>query len=192
MSTRAIDMHEKDGIALKKLLGEERRHQLLDLLKASSEPIKGTELAKQAGVSRQVIVGDMTLLKARNEPILATSQGYVYMKNSNENHASERQIACVHSPADAQDELYTLVDAGVTVKNVTVEHPVYGEFTASIMVSNRHEVDLFLARVKETGASYLSELTDGIHLHLIAASSDEFLEAAVEGMRSKGYLADEG
>lgn len=191
MSTRAIDMHEKDGINLKKLLGEERRHQLLNLLKEASEPIKGTELAKQAGVSRQVIVGDMTLLKARNEPILATSQGYVYMKQLSETHAFERQIACVHTPAEARDELYTLVDSGVTVKNVTVEHPVYGELTASIMVANRHEVDLFLTRVEETGASYLSELTDGIHLHLIAASSDEFLEAAVEGMRKKGYLADE-
>ncbi len=191
MSTRAIDMHEKDGIILKKLLGEERRHQLLNLLKEASEPIKGTELAKQAGVSRQVIVGDMTLLKARNEPILATSQGYVYMKQLSVSHAFERQIACVHTPADARDELYTLVDAGVTVKNVTVEHPVYGELTASIMVANRHEVDLFLTRVEETSASYLSELTDGIHLHLIAASSGEFLEAAVEGMRKKGYLADE-
>lgn len=191
MSTRAIDMHEKDGIELKKLLGEERRHQLLGLLKKASEPIKGTELAKQAGVSRQVIVGDITLLKAKNEPIFATSQGYVYMKKASEQHAFERQIACVHTPVDAREELYTLVDAGVTVKNVTVEHPVYGEITASIMVANRHEVDLFLARVKETGASYLSELTDGIHLHLIAASSNEFLEAAIEGMRSKGYLADE-
>ena len=74
---------------------------------------------------------------------------------------------------------------------VTVEHPVYGELTASIMVSNRHEVDLFLSRVKETGASYLSELTGGIHLHLIAATSSEFLEAAIEGMRSKGFLADD-
>ena len=43
------------------------------------------ELAKIANVSRQVIVNDMTLLKARNEPILATSQGYLYIvKEGNE------------------------------------------------------------------------------------------------------------
>lgn len=191
MRTSAIVMHEKDGIVLKKLLGEERRQKLLELLKTATEPIKGTDFAKQAGVSRQVIVGDMTLLKARNEPILATSQGYIYMNQSNTDLSFERQIACVHTPSDAQQELYTLVDAGVVVKNVTVEHPVYGELTASIMVANRHEVDLFLSRVKETGASYLSELTDGIHLHLIAANSCEFLDAAIEGMRSKGFLADD-
>ncbi len=191
MRTSAIVMHEKDGIVLKKLLGEERRQKLLELLKMGTEPIKGTDFAKKAGVSRQVIVGDMTLLKARNEPILATSQGYIYMNQSNTGLAYERQIACVHEPSDAKEELYTLVDAGVVVKNVTVEHPVYGELTASIMVANRHEVDLFLSRVKETGASYLSELTGGIHLHLIAATSSEFLDAAIEGMRSKGFLADD-
>jgi transcriptional regulator of NAD metabolism len=191
MRTSAIVMHEKDGIVLKKLLGEERRQKLLELLKQAKEPIKGTDFAKKAGVSRQVIVGDMTLLKARNEPILATSQGYIYMNTSDTTHAFERQIACSHAPNDAREELYTLVDAGVVVKNVTVEHPVYGELTASIMVANRHEVDLFLNRVKETGASYLSELTGGIHLHLIAATSSEFLDAAIEGIRSRGFLASE-
>ncbi|MFC6039759.1 transcription repressor NadR [Paenisporosarcina macmurdoensis] len=176
---------------MKKLLGEERRQKLLELLKQAKEPIKGTDFAKKAGVSRQVIVGDMTLLKARNEPILATSQGYIYMNTSDTTHEFERQIACSHTPKDAREELYTLVDAGVVVKNVTVEHPVYGELTASIMVANRHEVDLFLNRVKETGASYLSELTGGIHLHLIAATSSEFLDAAIEGMQKKGFLAGE-
>lgn len=191
MNTTAIVMHEKDGILVKKILGEERRQQIIETLKMASQPVKGTDLANKSGVSRQVIVGDITLLKARNEPILATSQGYVYMKNSTETHVFERQIACVHMPKDAREELYTLVDAGVMVKNVTVEHPIYGELTASIMVANRHEVDLFLAKVEKTGASYLSELTDGIHLHLITATSHEYIEAAVKGMRIKGFLANE-
>lgn len=191
MSKSTTVMHEKDGIALRKLLGEERRQQLLEMLKTATEAIKGTDLAKTVGVSRQVIVGDITLLKARNEPILATSQGYLYMGKSISEDAIERQIACIHSPKDAREELYTLVDAGVVVKNVTVEHSVYGELTASIMVANRHEVDLFLTRVEETGASYLSELTGGIHLHLIAAPSSDYLDAAVEAMRVKGFMADE-
>ncbi len=68
---------------MKKLLGEARRNELLLLLKQSDAPLTGTDLSKIVGVSRQVIVGDMTLLKARNEPIIATSQGYVYFENSN-------------------------------------------------------------------------------------------------------------
>lgn len=176
---------------MKKLLGEERRDEILLLLKQSNEPITGADLSKIAGVSRQVIVGDITLLKARNEPILATSQGYVYLEKTNIQHSFERQIACKHGPEDAQEELYTLVDSGVLVKNVTVEHPVYGDLTASIQVSNRHEVDLFLKKVAETGASYLSELTGGFHLHLIAASTNEAIIQAIHAMREKGFLAEE-
>ncbi len=103
----------------------------------------------------------------------------------------ERQIACIHSPEDAKDELYTLVDAGVLVKNVTIEHPVYGDLTASIQVSNRHEVDLFLQKVNETGASFLSELTGGIHLHLIVATEPSILERAIVAMSEKGYIAND-
>lgn len=176
---------------MKKLLGEARRQEILMLLKQSSEPITGTDLSKKAGVSRQVIVGDMTLLKARNEPILATSQGYVYIGKANTMNAFERQIACIHSPEDAQEELYTLVDSGVLVKNVTIEHPVYGDLTASIQVANRHEVDLFLNKVVVTGAGYLSELTGGIHLHLISASTEETLNRAIHAMKEKGFLAEE-
>ncbi len=45
---------------MKKMLGEERRLQLLAQLKKSKTPITGTNLAKFANVSRQVIVNDMT------------------------------------------------------------------------------------------------------------------------------------
>ena len=176
---------------MKKLLGEERRDEILLLLKQSNEPITGADLSKIAGVSRQVIVGDITLLKARNEPILATSQGYVYLEKTNTQHSFERQIACKHGPENAKEELYTLVDSGVLVKNVTVEHPVYGDLTASIQVANRHEVDLFLKKVTETGASYLSELTGGVHLHLIAAPTNDAITQAIHAMREKGFLAEE-
>jgi transcriptional regulator of NAD metabolism len=184
-------MTNKGGILLKKLLGEARRNKLLTLLKQSNIPLTGTDLSKIVGVSRQVIVGDMTLLKARNEPIIATSQGYVFFEKTNAGPLFEQQIACMHSPEEAKDELYTLVDAGVLVKNVTIEHPVYGDLTASIQVSNRHEVDLFLQKVNETGASFLSELTGGIHLHLIVATDASILSRAIEAMNVKGYLASD-
>ena len=66
----------------RKIHGDERRALLLSLLKESEQPLTGSELASKTNVSRQVIVGDITLLKAKNEPIIATSQGYLYIKNS--------------------------------------------------------------------------------------------------------------
>ena len=135
--------------SIKKMLGEERRNELLKLLKNSKEPITGTQLAKYANVSRQVIVNDMNLLKARNEPIIATSQGYLYMNQDDTTALFEKKIVCIHNAEETEDELLTIVDCGVTVKNVIVEHPVYGEITASMMLSSRIDVEKFLQKVKE-------------------------------------------
>ena len=95
---------------MKKLLGEERRNELLILLKNSAKPITGSELAKHTNVSRQVIVNDINLLKARNEPIIATSQGYLYMKLDEGNSEFERKIVCLHTAEEAADEMLTIVD----------------------------------------------------------------------------------
>ena len=43
--------------------GKERRERLLEILKNSSAPVSGSELSKQLGVSRQVIVQDIALLR---------------------------------------------------------------------------------------------------------------------------------
>lgn len=174
---------------MKKLLGEERRLELLSLLKNATAPLTGTDLAKHTNVSRQVIVNDMNLLKARNEPIVATSQGYIYMHNIQQTRV-ERKIVCLHNSEDAKEELFILVDCGVTVESVIVEHPVYGEITASIMVSNRLEVEHFIKRVQETKALYLSALTDGTHVHAISATSEENLNLAEEKLRKRGFLIE--
>lgn len=174
----------------KKLLGEERRSRLLAILKESNEPVTGSELSKQTKVSRQVIVNDITLLKARNEPILATSQGYIYMEQHNKPQVYERTIACYHEPSRTEEELNLLVDLGVTVKNVSVEHPVYGDLTASIMVSNRKEVQQFLNKIAETQAVLLSKLTDGAHLHTITAHSTELLDEAELALKKANFLVD--
>lgn len=174
----------------KKILGEERRSFILQLLKDSPVPLTGSELANRTNVSRQVIVGDITLLKAKNEPIIATSQGYIYLNQNATNYSFERTIACRHSPEDTEKELYLLVDHGVLVKDVKIEHKVYGDLTASIMVSNRQEVKQFMANIQKTGASLLSELTDGIHLHTISASSIQILDHAEAALKAEGLLIE--
>ncbi|RCK12089.1 HTH domain-containing protein [Bacillus licheniformis] len=62
---------------------------------------------------------------------------------------------------------------GVTVKDVTIEHPVYGDLTASIRVSTRKEVADFVKKISSTNAAYLSQLTNGIHLHTLEADDEE-------------------
>lgn len=174
----------------KKILGEERRSFILQQLKDSPVPLTGSELANKTNVSRQVIVGDITLLKAKNEPIIATSQGYIYLKQNSSTYSFERTIACRHSPKDTEKELNLLVDHGVLVKDVKIEHTVYGDLTASIMVSNRQEVKHFMENMQKTRASLLSELTDGIHIHTISASSTQILDKAEEALKAEGFLIE--
>jgi uncharacterized protein len=171
----------------KKLLGDERRTKLLHILKTTPEPVTGAELSRVANVSRQVIVGDITLLKAKNEPIIATSQGYLYL-HAGAPQTVERVIACNHSPEQTEEELNLLVDNGCTIKDVKIEHPVYGDLTASMMISNRKEVQLFLEKIVNTKAAFLSELTSGIHLHTIVAQSEDQLDAAEEVLQKAGFL----
>ncbi|RHW40621.1 transcription repressor NadR [Neobacillus notoginsengisoli] len=176
----------------KKLLGEERRLQILSLLKNSESPITGSELAAFAKVSRQIIVGDITLLKAKGEPIIATSQGYLYFSHSPLSPVFEKIIACCHAPDQTEDELLLIVNEGVTVRDVKIEHPVYGDLTASIMVSNTAEVSQFMQKIKTTKAAFLSELTGGYHLHTLAAASEQALTKAEKALHEAGFLIEIG
>ncbi|GMB07487.1 hypothetical protein EDD69_103198 [Thermolongibacillus altinsuensis] len=173
----------------KKILGEERRKLILQWLKESNRPITGAELSNKTNVSRQVIVQDISLLKARNEPIIATSQGYLYLSTPPA-ETYTRVIACCHTPEQTKEELYRIVDHGVTVKDVKIEHPVYGDLTASIMVSNRLEVDQFIRKIEETKSAYLLQLTGGTHLHTLEADSIAKLDAACEALEKAGFLIE--
>lgn len=176
---------------MKKLLGEERRNTILELLKTANTAITGTELAKQANVSRQVIVNDMALLKAKNEPIVATSQGYLYLTPTDGIQYFEREIASLHSDEQTEDEMNTLVDAGVTIKNVSIIHPVYGDLTASIMVSSRYDVQQFIQKMNKSEGKPLMNLTEGAHLHVISADSEAKLDLAIHQLQKKGYLVNQ-
>ncbi|NYF24908.1 transcription repressor NadR [Sporosarcina sp. JAI121] len=179
-------MNEKE-----KLLGDDRRQLILETLQTSDKPISGRTFGEMTNVSRQVIVGDITLLKAKNEPIIATSQGYIYMHAQTEPGRIEKTIVCRHTPEQTLDELNMLVDNGVTVKDVKIEHPVYGDLSASIMVSNRNEVKEFIKRIRESDAVYLSKLTeDGIHLHTILAENEEQIKNAEEALKKADILVE--
>lgn len=174
-----------------KLTGEERRKYIVELLKHAKQPITGQEIAAQTGVSRQVIVTDIALLKSRNEPIIATNRGYLYMEPTEQNTLLRRIILCKHSPEETATELNAIVDCGVTVVDVIIEHPVYGELTGSLQLKSRYDVEQFLQTVRAKKATLLSELTDGIHLHTLEADAIEKLDAACKALEKLGILYQE-
>ncbi|MFC5712889.1 transcription repressor NadR [Thalassorhabdus alkalitolerans] len=172
-----------------KLIGEDRRKLLLEWLKTAHEPITGSVLAKKTNVSRQVIVQDISILKARNTPILSTSQGYLLISSSRPN-VFRKKIACCHS-ADknvTQEELQIIVDQGATVLDVSVEHQLYGDITASLMIASRRDVHEFIKKFTETKATLLSELTGGVHLHTIEAPEEKILIETEKSLKEAGFL----
>lgn len=170
-----------------KMTGPERQAYILEQLRLAKAPIPGRTFAEEANVSRQVIVQDVSLLKAKNEPIIATSQGYVYIREQ-EPSRKRRTIACKHSPEETKNELYLIVDHGVSIYDVRVEHPVYGDLTGILNVSSRQEADQFLKDLEKADALLLSELTDGLHLHTLEADSEAKLDAACQALDRAGYL----
>ncbi|MCR3921902.1 MAG: transcription repressor NadR [Firmicutes bacterium] len=165
----------------------QRRTEILHLLYDSAEPITGTELAHQFNVSRQVIVQDIALLRAAGEQVLATPQGYL-LPRSETRALVQAVIACSHTRTQMGDELGIVVDLGGKVRDVVVEHPIYGEMRANLMIASRRDLSLFLRQVEETQAQPLSALTDGLHLHTVEAPSTTIMQEIRDALDNAGFL----
>ena len=163
---------------------KERQKAILSYLRDESAPVSATTLAKLLGVSRQIIVGDVALLRAAGTHVVATSRGYVIPPEE----GSVRQVVCQHTPGQTQEELYVMVDGGCTVLDVTVEHPVYGQLTAPLHLSSRLDVDQFMKRMD--GAAPLSQLTGGVHLHTLSCPDETAYEHLLQLLRQRGFLVE--
>lgn len=141
---------------------EQRREAILSILQNADKAISATALAARFSVSRQIIVGDVALLRASGSEIAATPRGYLLHRELRRGQLL-RQIACCHGAGKMRDELYVMVDEGCTVRDVIVEHPLYGQLAGTLELSSRHDVDEFLRSGAD--AAPLSLLTGGIHLH---------------------------
>ena len=55
----------------------ERRRAIMGVLEGAKDPVSGSALAREVGVSRQIVVQDIALLRADGHDIVATNRGYV-------------------------------------------------------------------------------------------------------------------
>lgn len=173
-----------------KMKTEKRRTKLLELLKDSQEAVIGSKLAAKFDVSRQVIVQDIALLRARGEKIVATSQGYFYQKNLGMPSVTA-SIACCHGAGDGlREELEIIVNYGGRIIDVKVEHPIYGELSGNLMISSLDDVDNFIKNYRANEAALLSKLTSGVHLHTIEAVNEQVLAKIKAELRAKNYLLE--
>ncbi|MCL2438515.1 MAG: transcription repressor NadR [Coriobacteriia bacterium] len=164
-----------------------RREQVLEAIASSEAPLSASTLAADLKVSRQIIVGDVALLRAQGQDIIATARGYTIPSFAETGQYLGR-LACHHDSNDLAKELYTMVDLGATVVNVIVEHELYGEITGQLNLKSRDDVDQFVARYRSSNMRLLSELSQGIHLHTVACQDKTHFDQVHQGLQAKGYL----
>jgi transcriptional regulator of NAD metabolism len=165
----------------------DRRQKILEMLGSHQGTLTGSELARRLGVSRQIIVQDIALLRAEGHPVLATPQGYLLQ--SEPRAASKRTVLAVrHDPTQTGKELSLLVSHGLTVVDVIVEHPLYGELRGNLMLRSLSDVERFMDRVAKGQTSLLSSLTNGLHLHTVEYHSAGDLTRAQADLAQKGFL----
>ena len=163
---------------------KQRREELLDLLKTSSAALNGQSLAEHFHVTRQIIVQDIALLRADGAPILSTNRGYLY-KDRQESTAVHQLFKVQH-----RAELLAIVDNGGRVQTILIEHPVYGEIQTYLKLTCRRDVQHFLQQVASCAFRPLSELTDGVHYHLVQADSQQDLDYVEAALRDLGFLQE--
>jgi transcriptional regulator of NAD metabolism len=166
----------------------DRKEEIIKLISQSDKPVSASKLAKALHVSRQIIVGDVALIRAAGTEIIATPRGYMMDQNKPQLLA---KIAVKHDESRIEDELNLIVDMGGEVIDVIVEHPVYGEIKASLHTASRFDVAQFMDKLKTAQAEPLSSLTNGVHLHTIAYKSEAMLKVIKEALKAHGFLYED-
>ena len=87
-----------------------------------------------------------------------------------------------------EDELAVIINHGGKILDVIVEHPVYGELKANLMLTSRKELEEFLHRLAESDAYPLATVTGGVHLHTIEVPDEKVLDRIKEDLRAFGLL----
>lgn len=166
----------------------ERRKKIAEIIRASSDPVTGSELAAMLLVTRQVVVQDIALLKAGGLQVLATPSGYMMIDMAVKGRPI-RVFTCRHTSLEqAELELKTIVECGGTVRDVIIEHPVYGEISGTLMVRTTKAVDHLIERLRRKDSLMLSFVTDGIHMHTVEADSEGTLSTIEEKLQAAGIL----
>lgn len=169
--------------------GDARRERILEALRGADGPLSGGELAEACGVSRQVVVTDVALLRTRGEKIVSTNRGYVLL--AGDAAARPRRLfKCRHTAEQTADELTCIVDLGARVEDVFVNHRVYGVVSSPLGIASRRDVERFQAELASGVSAPLLEVTSGYHFHHVSAESDEVLDEVAQALSTRGYLAE--
>ncbi len=164
---------------------DERRKAIVNLLLEEKKPVAGGILSEKFEVSRQIIVQDISVLRASGFEIISTHYGYVI----NGTPLAERVLKLRHTTEQTEDELTLIVENGGTVVDVFVWHKVYGKINASLNIFSPMHVKQFIEGVRSGKSTELMNITGGYHYHTIRAESEEVLDKIEKILEDRGYIA---
>lgn len=164
-----------------------RRKALIEFLLSEKNPVSGDKLAEKYGVSRQIIVQDISALKTSGYEIISTNRGYIVQGTP----LSTRVFKVRHTSAQTEDELSLIVSLGGTVVDVFVWHKVYGKMEAPLNISSELNVKQFIEGVRSGKSTELMSITDGYHYHTVRAESEAVLDNIEKALEDRKYLVAE-
>lgn len=150
-----------------------RREEILKQLQHEHHAVSASKLASRFDVSRQVIVGDIALLRAEGHDILSTPRGYVIPNSEQKDNIYIGKVVCLHKADQTEQELQIIIDNGGEVLDVSVDHPLYGSLTGELRVANRYDINEFLKKMNNNQSKMLASLTNGVHTHTIHCENEE-------------------
>lgn len=164
---------------------KKRREDILIKLIESNTPIKGTEFANFYNVTRQIIVKDIAILRAKGNKIIATPDGYII---SSDDNRIKSIIAVCHDEDKMKEELEIIIKYGGIIEDVIVDHPLYGEIKGNLMIKNLNDSNNFIINYKNNKAKLLAILTNGIHIHTISTDDEKNMTLIKRELKEKGFI----
>lgn len=165
----------------------ERRKAIASYLTAENGAVSGGALAEKFNVSRQIIVQDISVLKALGYDILSTHSGYVLQKSP----LKERVFKLKHTTDQTEDELSCIVELGGTVADVFVWHKVYGRIEAPLNIFSRLQIKQFIDGVRSGKSTELMNITGGYHYHTVRAENEDVLDRIFDALNERNYIVPE-
>lgn len=164
----------------------DRRKQIIEYISAAKSAVSAGALSEKFGVSRQVIVQDIAILRANGHEVISTSRGYVLDGDG----LATRVFKCRHTLDQLVDEAEIVISHGGRIEDVSVSHRVYGRIAAHLGLTTVMHAEELYRSLKSGASKPLMSVTDGYHYHTVCAESEQKLDAIESALRSAGYLIE--
>jgi len=127
-------------------------------------------------------------MRAENYGILSTNKGYLLRSEKTENMQPKRVFFVKHSRQQVLEEFRTVLELGGKFLDVAVEHEIYGQIRADLLIETDEDAVEFYEKLLVCRDNPLNVLTDGCHYHTVSAPSEKLLDLIEAELCGKGML----